>query len=102
MKETRQGGRSGLDFAAALTTSFTPNGRFTLPLPLSARLFVEATLPEFGVETRSLHLTLEPAKGPLEAFVVLNSYFQEITTPQQVGRIQNMAPTIERPAREKK
>ncbi len=97
-----EGGRSRLDFAPALTTAFAANGRLTLSLPLGARLFVKTTLPKFGVETRSLHLTLEPAKGPLEAFVVLNSYFQEITTPQQVGRIQNMEPTIKRPTREKK
>lgn len=92
-KQARCGGpaglqKKGLDLAPALTTSLTANCRLTLPLPLGARLFVEAALPEFGVETRPLHLTLETAKGPLEAFVVLNGYFQKITTPLQVGRSQ--------------
>ena len=87
--EVRQGCKTKrLDLAPALTTSLTANCRLTLPLPLGARLFVEAALPEFGVETRPLHLTLEPAKGPLEAFVVLNGYFQKITTPLQAGRSQ--------------
>lgn len=73
----------GLDRAraAALATAFTSNGRFTLPFSLGARLFVEATLPEFGVETGSLHFTLESAEGPFKAFVVLNSYVQRMTTP---------------------
>jgi len=82
-----EGGRSRLDFAPALTTAFTPNGRLALPLPLGARLFVEATFPKFGVEPRSLHLALEPAEGPLKAFVVLNRYFQRMTTPLRYGRI---------------
>ena len=82
--EVRQGcKKKGLDLAPALTTSLTANCRLTLSLPLGTRLFVEAALPEFGVETRPLHLTLETAKGPLEAFVVLNGYFQKITTPLQ-------------------
>jgi len=81
-----EGGRSQLDFAPALTTAFAPNGRLTLPFPLGARLFVEATFPKFGVEPRSLNLALEPAKGPLETFVVLNRYFQRMTTPLRYGR----------------
>ncbi len=76
-----EGGRSGLDFAPALTTAFTSNGRLTLPFPLGARLLVEATLPEFRIEPRPLHLTLESAERPFETFVVLNRYFQRTTTP---------------------
>ena len=38
-------GRSRLNLAPALTTAFTSNGRLALPLPLGARLLVEATLP---------------------------------------------------------
>ena len=74
-------GRSRLNLAPALTTAFTSNGRLALPLPLGARLLVEATLPEFRIEPRPLHLTLESAECPLETFVVLNRYFQRTTTP---------------------
>ena len=52
-------------------------GGLALPLPLGARLLIEAALPEFRVEPRSLHFTLKPTERSLKALIVLNGYFQE-------------------------
>ena len=59
------------------TTALTPNRSLALPLPLCARLLVEAALAELGIEARPLDLALETAQGPVEAFVLLNDDFQE-------------------------
>jgi len=62
---------------AALTATLTANRGLLLPLPLRARLLVEATLAELGIEAGPLHLSLETAQGSLEAFVFLDLDFQE-------------------------
>ena len=57
--------------AAPLPPPLPPNRRLTLTLTLRTGLLVKAPLPEFGIESGALHLSLEAAKRPLEAFVVL-------------------------------
>jgi hypothetical protein len=64
-----------------LPTTLPPNGRFPLSLPLSTGLLVEAPLPQLRIETGTLHLPLEPAKSPIEAFVVLDDNFQTDHAP---------------------
>ena len=63
--------------APALAT----NRRFTLPLTLGARLLIVPTLAQFGVETRTLHLTLEAPQRAVEALVILDDYFQDDHAP---------------------
>jgi len=64
---------------ATLTTTFPTNRRFPLTLALGTGLLVVPPLAKLGVETGPLHLALEPAKRAVEALVVLNDDFQEIT-----------------------
>jgi len=45
---------------------------------LSARLLVEATLPELGVEAGTLHLALKLAEGALEVLAFVDNHFQGI------------------------
>ena len=69
----------------AFPTSLTPDRGFTLPLPLSARLLVEAALAELGVQAGPLNLPLEAAQGSVEAFVLLNENFQETGLQTNLG-----------------
>jgi hypothetical protein len=62
----------------------TDSGLF-LPLALGAGLLIETTLPELRVEAGALDLPLEPAKSPVEAFVILNNHFQTDHTPFEVS-----------------
>lgn len=61
---------------AALPTTFAANRRFPLPLPLCARLLVEAPLAKLGVKAGALNLPLELTQGPLEVFALLHDHFQ--------------------------
>ena len=66
---------------ASLPPSLPPDGRLSLPLPLSAGLLIEATLTEFRVEAGPLDFSFEPAKSPVEALVVLDDDFQTDHAP---------------------
>ena len=66
---------------APLTTTLPADCGLTLAFPLSGGLLVKATLAKLRIEAGPLHLPLESTKGPLEALIVLNRYFQEATTP---------------------
>ena len=74
---------------AALPAAFATDGRFLLPLPLSAGLLVEAALPELGVEAGPLDFPLEPAESPVEAFIVLDDDFQADHAPLKVVQSKN-------------
>ncbi len=69
------GGLAPLE-AATLPASLTPDGRFPLPLTLGARLLVEPALTQLRVQSRALDLALESTQGAVEAFVLLDDYFQ--------------------------
>jgi len=64
-----------------LSPPLPPDRSFPLPLPLGAGLLVEPALPELRVEPGPLDLPLEPAKCPVEAFVVLDENFQTDHAP---------------------
>jgi hypothetical protein len=64
-----------------LAPPFPPDGCFPLPLPLGTGLLIETPLPELRIEPGPLDLPLEPAQGPVEAFVVLDKNFQTNHTP---------------------
>ena len=66
---------------APLPAPLPPDRRLALPLSLGTGLLVEATLPKLGVETGPLDLSLETAKGPIEALVVLDDNFQTDHAP---------------------
>ena len=72
---------------ATLTSPLPTNGGLALTLALGARLLVEPTLPELGVETGPLDLPLEATKRSLEAFVVLNRNYQLDHRPGVSGTI---------------
>ncbi len=72
----RHPGRLSLATRSALPPALSTNGGFPLPLALGAGLLVEAALTQLGVESRPLDFSLEPAKGPFEALVLLNDDFQ--------------------------
>ena len=79
-----------LGLLAPLPPSLPPNRRFPLPLPLGAGLLVEPPLPEFGIEAGPLDLSLEPAKCPVETFVVLDEDFQTDHAPFSSFRISSL------------
>ena len=64
-----------------LAPALATNSRFTLPLTLAARLLIVPTLAQFGVQTRTLHLTLEAPQRAVEALVILDDYFQDDHAP---------------------
>ena len=76
---------------------------FPLPLPLGAGLLIEPPLPKLGIEPGPLNFPLEPAEGPVEAFVVLDENFQTDHAPfngfrnklvkVEKGRIQGNRPS---------
>ena len=54
-----------------LSTSFPPDRRLPLPLPLRAWLFIEPALAQFRVKPRALNLSLEPYGEPFRGFLPL-------------------------------
>ncbi len=70
-----------LGLLTPLPPSLPPNSRFLLPLPLGAGLLVEPPFPKLGIEPGSLDLSLEPAKCPVETFVILDEDFQTDHAP---------------------
>jgi hypothetical protein len=76
----------GLAAIPTLAAALTPDGGFALPLPLSARLLVVATLAQLRVQTGALHLPLEAAERSVETLVVLDDDFQKNRT-SRAGRI---------------
>jgi hypothetical protein len=68
-----------------LPPPLSTDGGFFLPLALGAGLLIETTLPELRVEAGALDLPLEPAKSPVEAFVILDNHFQTDHTPFDVS-----------------
>jgi len=64
-----------------LTPALATNCRFTLSLPLGARLLIVPALAQLGIQARTLHFALEAAQCAVEALVILDDYFQDYHSP---------------------
>jgi len=67
---------------ATLSAPLSADRRLALPLSLGAGLLVVPALAELGIQTRPLHLSLEPAQCAVETLVVLNDDFQAADPPR--------------------